>query len=924
VFFANFFKSLPKRTLVAGLLFVLLLAPAAFSLDTQDSQVFIAGFNAYQKKEYPAAIDKMSQVLQKYPDTPLRDMALFWLARANFKAGNQKEAARTMAQFFKEYPESPLKGTVEEELATLVGKYQRGERIEDRQPAAAQVAAKAESDPQAAEATAKAREEAERLTAQKMEQERLAAEKVKAEQEHLAAEKAKVDQERLAREKAETQRLAAEAAARAKAQAERLAAQQAEQERLAAEKTKVEQARLAAERVKAEQERLASEKAKADQERLAREKAETQRLAAETAKAKAQAERLAAEAAASAKAENERLAAEKAKAERERLAAVRAAESVRPVPAPVSSGQSPAEAILAADAAGAEAAPPAVAVPVKQPAAIPKKNTTARKETKKNAALRQKAIAGYKAVIDRYPGSTAAANASARLRNLGITYPPVKAGKIPAWAKAPSDENARVLTLEVDQYAGLDFSLAAEAYTAEAGKRLTVPFELVNQGNAPDRFLLESGFPAEYQLRFAAAGSPDVPLTRTPGLAPGERFKGVAQLVTPAGVMDGERKLYPLKAVSESDINVSQSRPVRLVAAAPLLRVVVKTDSTGVRPGERVQYRLALLNVGSAPARQVALRLTFPPQYEPADPAAAGLKADGNGLLLEGLQLGSGENRELNVTMRLKEDALAQQELYLRAELLNRSLQRQDSFLSTPAMVKAVSGVAAVAHAERLTAIPGQTVAIPLTITNTGNLREDFILKPAVSGNLTYAFYLDQNRDGVRQANEPIINHVGPLAPKEVANVVLEIATPASEQDGVGVPLAIGFAAESDRSATATVNLKLLYSRPVLELVMSGRGGKLKPGEVSSFELNCTNNGSSLARVVEVESLLPAQLELVAADPGFSQGRNGAYVWKFEELGSGEKRSIRVTYRVRSGTASGTSLALKNILKYQDQLGNSY
>ncbi|HEY9112140.1 MAG TPA: Hpt domain-containing protein [Rhodanobacteraceae bacterium] len=147
-----------------------------------------------------------------------------------------------------------------------------------------------------------AREQAERLAAEKAERERLAEQ---AEAERLAAERAErerlaelAEQERVAAEQVEAERLAAE-----QAEAERLAAEQAERERLAAEES--EQKRLAAEQ--AEQERLAAEQA--EQERLAAEQAEAERLAAQ-----AEQERLAAE-----KAEHERLLAQQA--ERERIAA---------------------------------------------------------------------------------------------------------------------------------------------------------------------------------------------------------------------------------------------------------------------------------------------------------------------------------------------------------------------------------------------------------------------------------------------------------------------------------------------------------------------------------------------------------------------------------------------------------------------------
>jgi hypothetical protein len=98
----------------------------------------------------------------------------------------------------------------------------------------------------------------------------------------------------------------------------------------------------------------------------------------------------------------------------------------------------------------------------------------------------------------------------------------------------------------------------------------------------------------------------------------------------------------------------------------------------------------------------------------------------------------------------------------------------------------------------------------------------------------------------------------------------------------------------------------------------------LRPGEVATFDLTCTNRGSSIAKIVEMRSILPDALELVASDPPVSRGKGGEYIWKFEELGAGEKKGARVSIRVKSGVAVGTNLQVKNLLSYQDQLGKSY
>src|SRR5688572_7706956 len=141
--------------------------------------------------------------------------------------------------------------------------------------------------------------------------------KAKDEIERIAAQKA--EEERLARERAEQEQ-------KVKEEAERIAAQKAEEERLTREKVVLERTiREEAERLIAEERRQAREKAaarraaKAAEERLALEKAEAERIAREKAenerKEKEEAERIERE-----KAEAER----KAKAEAERLARIKA------------------------------------------------------------------------------------------------------------------------------------------------------------------------------------------------------------------------------------------------------------------------------------------------------------------------------------------------------------------------------------------------------------------------------------------------------------------------------------------------------------------------------------------------------------------------------------------------------------------------
>lgn len=244
--------------------------------------------------------------------------------------------------------------------------------------------------------------------------------------------------------------------------------------------------------------------------------------------------------------------------------------------------------------------------------------------------------------------------------------------------------------------------------------------------------------------------------------------------------------------------------------------------------------------------------------------------------------------------------------------------------MSNMAAVQAQRGVTVLAASEKLLTIPGQAMTVPFVITNTGNVREKFKITPATLSAREMVVFHDINRDGIRQASEPEIREIGPLAPKEEAGVAIEIKTPKTALDGSEEVVQLSFSSEGEPARSAAGATRLMYSRPVLQLAMSGRDGRLKPGEVGSFDLAITNKGSNLARVVELVSAWPEQLELVAADPASSGFSSGSVTWRFKELGAGEKRSIKVSYRVKPGTGVGTSIQVKNILTYEDQIGNRY
>ena len=181
------------------LLLCTILLPLALAFPAQaevdDSSLFMEAFNAFQRKDYLLSAEKLNQLNQHFPDSPLRDVTLLMLARSNQRAGDNETAARVINQFSGEFGSSTLAGSVEEELLTLGKRQKAGEKLTpNRQLQLA--ASKVRNEQLAIERAAAEKAERERLARERAERERLAREKAEAERrerERLAAIKAARD-----------------------------------------------------------------------------------------------------------------------------------------------------------------------------------------------------------------------------------------------------------------------------------------------------------------------------------------------------------------------------------------------------------------------------------------------------------------------------------------------------------------------------------------------------------------------------------------------------------------------------------------------------------------------------------------------------------------------------------------------------------
>lgn len=226
------------------------------------------------------------------------------------------------------------------------------------------------------------------------------------------------------------------------------------------------------------------------------------------------------------------------------------------------------------------------------------------------------------------------------------------------------------------------------AQPVAVGGNGALPIEISNKGTGAEEFLLSVSAAKGYDAVLARAGKPDESVTRLQ-LAAGETFKGSVIFRMPAEMVDGHRSVMTITAVSAKFSDVSFQKEAVVTSSAPLVRAVAKLVKQNVSPGEKLRYRVTVLNAGSLPARDLTVRLQLPPQVDFLGAPDVSFKQEPNGLLVFMVDhVEIGKLVEINLDVKIREDSAVGQELRGRVEVINGSLQRKDTFTATASVVK--------------------------------------------------------------------------------------------------------------------------------------------------------------------------------------------------------------------------------------------
>lgn len=495
----------------------------------------------------------------------------------------------------------------------------------------------------------------------------------------------------------------------------------------------------------------------------------------------------------------------------------------------------------------------------------------------------------------------------------------------PSAPRAPVSRPAEGFLLVIPQVADLRAEPASDEKHGYPGDEIEFPLTITNRGNGEDSFTLDSTFPIEFRpLFFADDGDRSrEEIQATPPLQPEQSYKARLRVHLPTHLTDNQSKTFEIKIASRFDRNSFQWVRKTITATAPLLHGEYRSDRERAKPGEEVRYTIFLGNNGSAEAKEVKVRYNYHPAlvFLSASPQPEKVESSGRAIYWNVSGIKSKDNQKIEVVFKVGDETPAGQQILNRGLFL-ASVGGEVPFLSPPVSVTQISSVRVEGSKEEIRVVSGDQVYLPFTLTNLGNGPDNFSLKGGgVPSELT--LYHDKNQDGLFQAGEPVITETPLLGTRENFPVLVGVKVPTG-RDGEKLEIRLDAQSKRDGKTLSGSARPLLLSLPMVVVQTQLQSRDSLPGGVISYQSTVTNTGTGLAKNVVITEMIPPDLEFVHSDPEPTEGEGKKWIWKLNDLGPQQKRTVSVSLRIRKGLQAGTVVQKQTLIRYQDLHGNGY
>ncbi|HLL74694.1 MAG TPA: tetratricopeptide repeat protein [Pyrinomonadaceae bacterium] len=228
--------------------------------------------------------------------------------------------------------------------------------------------------------------------------------------------------------------------------------------------------------------------------------------------------------------------------------------------------------------------------------------------------------------------------------------------------------------------------------------------------------------------------------------------------------------------------------------------------------------------------------------------------------------------------------------------------------------VKQVPNLALALRRAAIAASPGQSIQLPLTVTNAGNKEDQFRLETDLPAEFQPTFSL---ASGGQDTGLPIL--VTPqLARGQNLDVLLNVRVPETATDGLQRRFYVRAASQSDFQISRVADAQMTVVAAALAGASTVGRESVQPGETFTQTISLRNQGSAAARQARADFVFSPDFELVNANPMpfFYSSETRTAIWTLGELDPRESRDITVTLRaLPNALASSNSSVGRGIMR---------
>jgi uncharacterized repeat protein (TIGR01451 family) len=530
------------------------------------------------------------------------------------------------------------------------------------------------------------------------------------------------------------------------------------------------------------------------------------------------------------------------------------------------------------------------------------------------------------------PGNDNSSSGAYNTTPIRTTQPPI--APTTTTTEPSTAQSGTGLTLTVKQVPNLLLSLRRPMETASPGQPVQLPLTVQNTGNKEDQFRLETDLPAEYQPSFSLAqggGDTGLPILVTPQLARGASVDVILNLRIPETAADGQQRAFFVRAASQADYQILKVADGTINVVAAALGANSNASQSSVMPGDTFTQTITVRNQGSAPARGTRADFVFNPNFElvSASPSPINYDRPSRTAIWSLGDVGARDTRDINVTLRAVPNALAATSSLGRGAVRTQSLPLGSNFDSPSITVGKVPRARIDAISIGLTATPGDVMYVPFVVRNPGNSRDTYDMLITAPNAPNATIYADTNGDGQHQDSEPAVTQTAALDPQGGQfPMLLRVQIPASTPDGQQYSYSVVARSQLSNRAASEANTVLRVATPRVRVRTEFASDAPAPGETIFYRLVLVNEGTGLAKNLVVSELLPDALEYVSSDPSLNPqdapGSAQRFTWRVQELAPGDTTVLRIAVRLRQNLQADTNLQTRHSLSYQDTNANGY